>query len=84
MKTKQLTWEETGSLSPQQMADHLNHAAAVLDKLRALLEQWRLEELREREDFPDEARKLARCSHQLQPIIEQLERAVNVQEHHNE
>ena len=46
------------------------NSAAVLDKLRALLEQWRLEGLREREDFPDEARKLARCSHQLQPIVE--------------
>ena len=81
MKTKRWTWEETGELSPQQTADRLNHTASVLDKMRGLVEQWRLEELREREDFPDEAQKVARCRHQLQPIVEQLEKAVNVQEH---
>lgn len=37
---------------------------------RVLVEQWRLEELREHEDFPDEARKLARCMHQLHAVIE--------------
>ena len=72
MKTKQWTWEETSNLSPQQLADHLNHTSAILDKLRSLVEQWRLEALREREDFPDETRKLMRCTHQLHFIVEQL------------
>jgi hypothetical protein len=30
MKTKRWTWEEIGSLSPQQIADRLNHKADVL------------------------------------------------------
>jgi hypothetical protein len=46
MKTKRWTWEETGDLSPQQMADYLNSSADIIDKLRGLVEQWRLEELR--------------------------------------
>lgn len=69
---KRWTWEEIMGLSPQAVADLLNGAASAREQLRELLEQWRLEELREREDFPDEARKLARCSHQLHAIVERF------------
>lgn len=54
------------------VAEQARALRELITELRQLVEAWRLEELRERVDFPEESRKVGRCKDQVHALVERF------------